>query len=55
MQNDRSISPLSYLLSRCIQHIIYKNPVSSRRIIYVYVGHSANQLPVLYNRAAAHE
>ena len=54
-QNDRGFLPLSYLLSRRIQHILYKNPVSSRRVIHQNMSHRVNQLSVLDDGTAAHE
>ena len=41
-------------LFRLFQHIFYKYAVSHRRILYKYVRYRANQLSVLYDRAAAH-
>ena len=41
-------------LSRRIQHILNKNPIPSRRIIYQHMRHRSNELPILNDRAAAH-
>ena len=46
--------PLSNDLLCSFQHILNKDPISPGRIIYQNMGHSAHQLPVLNNRAAAH-
>jgi len=42
-------------LFRCVQHIFDENPVTSGRIVHQNMGHGAHQLPVLYDRTAAHE
>ena len=41
-------------LSRCVQHIFDKNPVTPCWIIHQHMGHSSYQFAVLNNRAAAH-
>ena len=38
-----------------IQHILNKNPIPRRRIVYHYVCDGSDQLTVLDNRAARHE
>ena len=43
------------LLSCRIQHILYKNSVSPRRVSHQYMSHRANQLSVLDDGTAAHE
>ena len=42
-------------LSRCVQHIFDKNPVTSCRVIYENMGDGAYQLAVLDNGTSAHE
>ena len=42
--------PLSQLLSRRVQHILNKNPIPSRRIIYEDVSHRTNQFSILNDR-----
>ena len=42
-------------LSCCLQHILNKNPVPSRRIVHKDMGDCAHQFPVLNDRATAHE
>ena len=46
---------LVILLSCRIQHILYKNSVSPRRVSHQYMSHRANQLSVLDDGTAAHE
>jgi len=48
------MSPL-LILSRCIQHILNKYPVASRRIVHQHMGHSTNKLPILDDGTSAHE
>jgi gamma-glutamyl:cysteine ligase YbdK (ATP-grasp superfamily) len=43
------------LLSCRIQHILYKNSVSPRRVSHQHMSHRANQLSVLDDGTAAHE
>ena len=47
--------PLPFILCRRIQHIFYKNPVASGRIIHQHMGHGTDEFPILNNRTAAHE
>ena len=47
--------PLSNHLSCRIQHILYKNSVSPRRVSHQRMSHRANQLSVLDDGTAAHE
>jgi len=39
----------------CIQHIFYKNPIPSRRIVHQNISHSTHQFPILNDGAATHE
>ena len=55
IKKDRGDLPLSKTLCRRIQHILYKDTVSPRRIIHQHMGHRTHQFSVLNNRAAAHE
>ena len=54
VKKDRGQSPLSNHLSRRLQHILDKNPIPLRGIVYENMGHSANQFSVLDDRTAAH-
>ena len=47
--------PLPKYLSRRLQHILYKDPVSPRRVIHQHMGHSADDFAILNDGAAAHE
>ena len=42
--------PLSFTLSRCIQHILNENPVPSRGVIHQNMRHSAHQFAVPNDR-----
>lgn len=44
----------AFTLYRCVQHVCDENPVASCWVIYKNMGHSADKLPILYNRAAGH-
>jgi len=47
--------PLSNHLSCRLQHILDEDPVPTAGLVYKNVGHGANELAVLNDRAAAHE
>ena len=47
--------PLTFLLSRRIQHVLYKNPVTPCWVIDQDVGDGADQVAVLDNGTSAHE
>lgn len=38
-----------------LQHIFNKYPIPSGTVLYKHMSHRPNQLPILYNRAAAHD
>lgn len=38
-----------------LKHILNKYPISSRRVLNKYMSHRPHQLPILYNRASAHD
>jgi len=44
----------AFSLLRCFQHILYKYPVPSRRIIHQNVCYGTNQFAVLNDRRPAH-
>ena len=54
-KKDRGKIPLSMRLSRRLQHILNKNPVSSCWIIHQNMGNCAHQFSVLDNGTAAQE
>ena len=54
-KRKQSVGTAHAFLSRRIQHIFNKDPVSSRRVIHQHVGHRTHQFPVLNDRTAAHE
>ena len=43
------------ILSRCLEHILDKNSIANLRRAHQHMGHSADELSVLDDRAAAHE
>ena len=43
------------ILSRCVQHILNEDTVANLRRAHQHMGHSADELSVLDDRAAAHE
>ena len=43
------------MLSRRVQHILDKDPISSCWVIYQNMGHGSNDLPILNDRTSAHE
>lgn len=47
-------SASAFALPRCIQHIFDKDSVSLGRIVDEDVGDGADELAILYDRAAAH-
>ena len=55
MKKTEAYRPCLNHLSGCIQHVFYKNPVPSRRVIHKHVGHRTHQFAVLNNRTAAHK
>ena len=44
----------SEILSRCLEHILDKNSIANLRCAHQHMGHSADELSVLDDRAAAH-
>ena len=42
------------MLSRRFQHILYKYPIPSRRIVYKDMSHRTNQIAVLDDGTAGH-
>ena len=53
-KKDRGKSTPVITLSRRIQHIFNKDPVSPGGVIHQHMSHSAYQLAILNNGAAAH-
>ena len=43
------------ILSRCVQHILNEDTVANLRCAHQHMGHSADELSVLDDRAAAHK
>ena len=47
--------PIFYNSISCFQHILYKNPISPRGVIYQYMRHRTHYLPILEYRTSTHE
>jgi hypothetical protein len=45
LKNDRGYPPVKSLLSFCLQHVFYKDSVSSRRVIHKNVGTAPTNFP----------